>query len=96
MQKTLPHALSRAAASGAVEVGPGRLANVLKTYAVTQDKVGTARTRMDEEIRYGVLSRPSRGANSLRPPASVRSFRRTKSTPRPRIKEERANLRGDS
>lgn len=51
MQKTLPHALSRAAASGAVEVGPGRLSNVLKTYAVTQDKVGTARTRMDEDIR---------------------------------------------
>lgn len=56
VQKTLPHALSRAAASGAVEVGPGRLANVLKTYAVTQDKVGTARTRMDEEIRYAVVS----------------------------------------
>lgn len=51
VQKTLPHALSRAAASGAVEVGPGRLSNVLKTYAVTQDKVGTARTRMDEDIR---------------------------------------------
>jgi hypothetical protein len=43
VQKTLPHALSRAAAAGAVEVGPGRLANVLKTYAVVQDKIGSAR-----------------------------------------------------
>ncbi|GAA5861644.1 hypothetical protein JCM5353_001839, partial [Sporobolomyces roseus] len=43
VQKTLPHALSRAAASGAVEVGPGRLANTLKTYAVAQDTIGNAR-----------------------------------------------------
>ncbi|GAA5890256.1 hypothetical protein JCM8208_002754 [Rhodotorula glutinis] len=54
-QKTLPHALSRAAASGAVEVGPGRLADVLKTYAVAQDKVGAARTRMDGEISTSFL-----------------------------------------
>ncbi|TNY21339.1 BAR domain-containing family protein, partial [Rhodotorula diobovata] len=54
-QKTLPHALSRAAASGAVEVGPGRLADVLKTYAVAQDKVGAARTRMDGEIATSFL-----------------------------------------
>ncbi|BGP36876.1 BAR domain-containing protein [Rhodotorula kratochvilovae] len=54
-EKTLPHALSRAAASGAVEVGPGRLADVLKTYAVAQDKVGAARTRMDREISTSFL-----------------------------------------
>ncbi|GAA5953254.1 hypothetical protein JCM8115_000473 [Rhodotorula mucilaginosa] len=64
VQKTLPHALSRAAASGAVEVGPGRLANVLKTYAVTQDKVGTARTRMDEEISKNFLQPWSATLNS--------------------------------
>ncbi|KDE05114.1 hypothetical protein MVLG_04457 [Microbotryum lychnidis-dioicae p1A1 Lamole] len=55
VQKTLPHALSRAAASGAVQVGPGRLANVLKTYAVTSDKIGNARTIQDEEIQKNFL-----------------------------------------
>ncbi len=50
VQKTLPHALSRAAASGAVEVGPSRLSTVLKTYAVAQDKVGSARLVQDEEV----------------------------------------------
>ncbi|KAL7337586.1 cytoplasmic protein [Rhodotorula toruloides] len=64
VQKTLPHALSRAAASGAVEVGPGRLSNVLKTYAVTQDKVGTARTRMDEDISKNFLQPWSATLNS--------------------------------
>ncbi|POY73887.1 hypothetical protein BMF94_3057 [Rhodotorula taiwanensis] len=64
VQKTLPHALSRAAASGAVEVGPGRLANVLKTYAVTQDKVGTARTRMDDDISKNFLQPWSATLNS--------------------------------
>ncbi|GJN91759.1 hypothetical protein Rhopal_004782-T1 [Rhodotorula paludigena] len=64
VQKTLPHALSRAAASGAVEVGPGRLANVLKTYAVTQDKVGSARIRHDEEISKNFLQPWSASLNS--------------------------------
>ncbi|BGP12914.1 hypothetical protein JCM10213_004333 [Rhodosporidiobolus nylandii] len=50
VQKTLPHALSRASASSAVEVGPGRLSTVLKTYAVAQDKVGSARIRQDDAI----------------------------------------------
>lgn len=50
VQKTLPHALSRAAASGAVEVGPSRLSTVLKTYAVAQDKVGAARLVQDEDV----------------------------------------------
>ncbi|GAA5943933.1 uncharacterized protein JCM15063_006551 [Sporobolomyces koalae] len=51
VQKTLPHALSRAAASGAASVGPGRLANTLKTYAVAQDNIGNARNHQDEEIQ---------------------------------------------
>lgn len=50
VHKTLPHALSRAAASGAVEVGTSRLSNALKTYALVQDKVGNARIDQDEEI----------------------------------------------
>ncbi|ORY85338.1 Bin/amphiphysin/Rvs domain for vesicular trafficking-domain-containing protein [Leucosporidium creatinivorum] len=64
VQKTLPHALSRASASGAVEVGPGRLANVLKTYAVVQDKVGSARTIQDEEIAKNFLQPWSATLNS--------------------------------
>lgn len=43
VHKTLPHALSRAAGTAAIEVGPSRLANVFKTYSVAQDSVGTAR-----------------------------------------------------
>ncbi|GAA5962591.1 hypothetical protein JCM21900_000956 [Sporobolomyces salmonicolor] len=64
VQKTLPHALSRASAAGAVEVGPGRLANVLKTYAVAQDKVGSARNRQDEEIAKNFLQPWSATLNS--------------------------------
>ncbi|GAA6058593.1 hypothetical protein JCM10212_007032 [Sporobolomyces blumeae] len=64
VQKTLPHALSRAAAAGAVEVGPGRLANTLKTYAVTQDKIGSARNRQDEEIVKNFLQPWSATLNS--------------------------------
>ncbi|KAM0793148.1 hypothetical protein ACM66B_000623 [Microbotryomycetes sp. NB124-2] len=64
VQKTLPHALSRAAASGAVDVGPGRLANVLKTYAVVQDKVGSARNIQDEEITKNFLQPWSATLNS--------------------------------
>lgn len=51
MHKTLPHALSRAAASGAVEVGTSRLSNALKTYALVQDKVGNARFVLAEALR---------------------------------------------
>ncbi|GAA6005636.1 hypothetical protein JCM10207_005278 [Rhodosporidiobolus poonsookiae] len=64
VQKTLPHALSRASASSAVEVGPGRLANVLKTYAVTQDKVGSARIRQDETIQREFIAPWSATLNS--------------------------------
>lgn len=56
VHKTLPHALSRAAAVGAVEVGPSRLSSVLKSYAVAQDKVGAARLRQDDEITKNFLS----------------------------------------
>lgn len=102
MQKTLPHALSRAAASGAVEVGPGRLANVLKTYAVTQDKVGTARTRMDEEIRYVVVSLGSflageRASAKIRNWASsLRSSVRRMKYPAHVPQRERATIAGGS
>lgn len=50
VHKTLPHALSRAAAAGAGDVGPGRLASVLKTVAVVENQVGVARITQDEEI----------------------------------------------
>ncbi|GAA5896769.1 uncharacterized protein JCM6883_007003 [Sporobolomyces salmoneus] len=64
VQKTLPHALSRAAASGAASVGPGRLANTLKTYAVAQDNIGNARNRQDEEIVKSFLQPWSATLNS--------------------------------
>ncbi|GAA6035123.1 hypothetical protein JCM8097_006374 [Rhodosporidiobolus ruineniae] len=64
VQKTLPHALSRAAASGAVEVGPGRLSTVLKTYAVAQDKVGSARERQTETVTSEFLQPWSATLNS--------------------------------
>jgi len=64
VQKTLPHALSRAAASGAASVGPGRLANTLKTYAVAQDNIGNARNRQDEEIVKNFLQPWSATLNS--------------------------------
>ncbi|GAA5862762.1 hypothetical protein JCM8547_006536 [Rhodosporidiobolus lusitaniae] len=64
VQKTLPHALSRAAASGAVEVGPGRLSNTLKTFAVAQDKVGSARERQSEAIQKEFLQPWSATINS--------------------------------
>ncbi|GAA5843984.1 hypothetical protein JCM5353_000053, partial [Sporobolomyces roseus] len=53
-----PHALSRAAASGAVEVGPGRLANTLKTYAVAQDTIGNARNRQERKSRMKNFLQP--------------------------------------
>ncbi|GAA5977406.1 hypothetical protein JCM11641_000088 [Rhodosporidiobolus odoratus] len=55
LPKTLPHALSRASSTSAIEVGPGRLSEVLKTYAVAQDKVGSARLRQDETIQREFL-----------------------------------------
>ncbi|KAK4702990.1 hypothetical protein P7C70_g3233, partial [Phenoliferia sp. Uapishka_3] len=42
IHKTLPHALSRAANAAAIEVGPSRLSNVLKSYSAAQEFVGTA------------------------------------------------------
>ncbi|GAA5902145.1 hypothetical protein JCM6882_006712 [Rhodosporidiobolus microsporus] len=64
VQKTLPHALSRAAAAGAVEVGPGRLSNTLKTFAVAEDKVGSARERQAEAIQKEFLQPWSATLNS--------------------------------
>ncbi|SCZ91021.1 BZ3500_MvSof-1268-A1-R1_Chr1-3g02484 [Microbotryum saponariae] len=80
VQKTLPHALSRAAASGAVQVGPGRLANILKTYAVTSDKIGNARTIQDEDIQKNFLHPWSATLNAslqaaMKSRASVKSAR---------------------
>lgn len=64
MLKTLPHALSRAAASGAIEVAPSRLSNVLKTYAVAQDAVGAARIAQDDNISRNFIQPWSATLNS--------------------------------
>ncbi|SCV68884.1 BQ2448_1005 [Microbotryum intermedium] len=87
VQKTLPHALSRAAASGAVEVGPGRLANVLKAYAVTSDKIGNARTIQDEDIQKNFLHPWSATLNAslqaaMKSRANVKSARYAMRAPR--------------
>ncbi|KAI5481530.1 chromatin modification-related protein [Pseudohyphozyma bogoriensis] len=64
VHKTLPHALSRAAATAAVETGPSRLSNVLKTYSVTQDQIGAARVAQDEDINKNFLQPWSATLNS--------------------------------
>ncbi|KAF8580402.1 hypothetical protein K439DRAFT_1662808 [Ramaria rubella] len=54
--KTLPHALARAAASGAATVGnDDRLGKALAEYASGQEKIGTARLEQDAHIRSAFL-----------------------------------------
>lgn len=67
--KTLAHALSRAATSGALELGTsasssviasqssvsGMMGTVLKSYAIVQDKIGDARLTQDAAIKKGFL-----------------------------------------
>ncbi|KAL8286339.1 hypothetical protein RQP46_004827 [Phenoliferia psychrophenolica] len=64
VHKTLPHALSRAAGTAALEVGPSRLSNVLKTYSVAMDSVGTARLIQDEDISKNMVQPWSATLNS--------------------------------
>lgn len=59
--KTLPHALSRAAASGAIELGGGssaqadNLSKALQSFAVAEDKIGTTRLAQDQQITNNFL-----------------------------------------
>ncbi|KAG0140273.1 hypothetical protein CROQUDRAFT_718702 [Cronartium quercuum f. sp. fusiforme G11] len=65
--KTLAHALSRAATSGALDLGTsstsgsdsenvsGMMGKVLKSYAMVQDKIGDARIEQDTAIKRGFL-----------------------------------------
>lgn len=54
--KTLSHALSRASATSALEVGESdHLGNALTKYALAHDKIGNARLGQDNEIRLNFL-----------------------------------------
>jgi len=62
LPKTLAHALSRAAASGAVELGGGvansqgdKLSKSLQTFAVAEDKIGSVRLAQDQQITNNFL-----------------------------------------
>jgi len=55
IKKTLPHALSRAAAAGAIDLGASagdKLGQALQSYAVAQDKIGDARLLQDDQISH--------------------------------------------